>query len=201
MMREKDPYDYNCDSHGIKKHKQGVSSFAMHDSNYVFKELDLKNGDCFLDLGSGAGDYSIQASKDVGSFGLVYALDKWSEVTKRFRGKVYSQGITNIKALTCDILGRLPIESESIDVCLVATVLHIPNITRAAKSLFEEIYRVLKISGRVAVIEVKKEETFLGPPLSMRLSPEDIENLITPCGFNKVSLIDLGRNYMIQFKK
>lgn len=198
-MRNEDQYDYNRDCEGIKKHKQGVSSFAVHDSRLVFKELNLKEGDYFLDLGCGAGDYSIQASREVGESGMVYSLDKWSEVTNRFKEKINFQGIKNIKVSASDILCSLPVENDSIDVCLLATVLHIPNVARVAKELFGEIHRILKVNGRLAVIEIKKEEMSFGPPLRIRLSPEDTEALITPCGFEKRSQIDLGCNYMIQF--
>lgn len=200
-MKDQGRYDYFSDREAIKKHKQGVSSFAMHDAKLVFKQLGLKRGDRFLDLGCGAGDYSMQACKEVGESGIVYALDKWCEVTDSFSEKIGAKGIKNIRVTACDILCRLPVESHGIDVCLLATVLHIPNIARGAKGLFKEIHRVLKSGGRLAVIEIKKEETAFGPPLSMRLAPEETEGLVTPCGFNKIKTTDLGCNYMIQFDK
>ncbi len=198
-MKDVNQYDYDLDQEGIKRHKKGVSSFFMHDSKLIFKELNLRKGDHFLDLGCGAGDYSLQAAKHVGDSGTVYALDKWSEVTGRFTEKINSQQIKNIKVLAFDILHPLPMDSHSIDVCLIATVLHIPNISRHAKDLFQEVNRILKKDGRAAVIEIKKEEMSFGPPVCMRLSPEETESLIKPCGFEKRSFLELGCNYMIQF--
>jgi len=198
-MNNKDQYDYDRDSDGVRKHKQEVSSFNMHDSELVFKALNLRKGDYFLDLGCGAGDYSVRAAKDVGELGMVYALDRWSEVTDKFTEKINAQGITNINVMACDILQSLPIKSDNIDVCLLATVLHIPNIARAAKELFAEISRVLKAGGRLVIIEIKKEEMSFGPPLNMRLSQEEVKDLIVPHGFEKDVVIDLGCNYMVQF--
>jgi hypothetical protein len=35
----------------------------------------------------------------------------------------------------------------------------------------------------------------------MRLSPEELEEMITPYGFKKTGVTDLGYNYLIQFSK
>jgi len=184
---------------GLERQKKGVSSFMLHDSTLIFNELNLKKGNHVLDIGCGAGDYSIQASKDVGDEGIVYALDRWDEVINNLSKKADSQGLKNIKAVVSDIVHRLPIEDNSIDVCLLATVLHIPDVIKAEEVLFAEIRRVLKLDGRIAIVEIKKKEMPFGPPLDMRLSPEDVERLVMKYGFSKASYIDLGYSYMIQF--
>lgn len=191
----------NCEhGHGeMKKQRRGISSFAMHDSDLVFRELKLKSGDCFLDAGCGAGDYTIRASKIVGDSGVVYAMDKQKETIVSLIEEINSQGLKNIKAAVSDIACPLPIEDKSIDVCLIATVLHISDVAKNMRTLFNEVHRVLKPEGRVAVIEIKKEETPFGPPIHMRLSEEDVANLIIPYGFEKTNAVDLGCNYMIQF--
>jgi ubiquinone/menaquinone biosynthesis C-methylase UbiE len=193
-MNEKEQLDR------IERQKKGVSSFTLQDSSLVFNELNLKAGDYFLDIGCGAGDYSIQASKNVGDEGVVYALDKWDEVIEGLVKKARSQGLGNIKAIVSDITRPLPVEGSIIDVCLLATVLHIPDVAKAANILFNEIHRVLKPDGRAAIIEIKKEEMPFGPPLHVRLSPEEAEGLVDKRMFSKISYSDLGYSYMVQFK-
>lgn len=189
------------DNHeSINRQKKGVSSFALHDPEVIFRELKLKDGGSFLDLGCGAGDYAFCASKMVGRSGTVYALDKWPEVVSSLIGKADSLGISNIKAMSCDITDSLPVGDGSIDVCLLATVLHIPDVAKSAKSLLKETRRVLKPGGHIAVIEIKKEEMPFGPPMHMRLSPADVEEMLSSNGFTKIALTDLGYSYMIQFK-
>ncbi len=62
------------------KHKGKSNSFWMHDPKVIFNELNLKEGNIFLDLGCGKGEYSIYAAKIGGDSGLVYALDRKTEL-------------------------------------------------------------------------------------------------------------------------
>jgi ubiquinone/menaquinone biosynthesis C-methylase UbiE len=171
----------------------------MHDPELVFNALDLKKGDVFLDLGCGPGDYAIEASRIVGNSGFVYALDKWPYLICGLKEKADSHGLKNIHAVVSDVTAPLPVADHCIDVCLMATVLHVPAVTERMGAVFSEVCRVLKTRGHFAIIECKKEDMPFGPPKHMRLSPTDIENSIKKYGFKKLSLVDLGYNYMIQF--
>ncbi|HOO54488.1 MAG TPA: methyltransferase domain-containing protein [Methanothrix sp.] len=173
----------------------------MHDPDVVFDALALKEGDSFLDMGCGPGDYAIRASEIVGDSGAVYALDRWQDVIDELAEKARSRGLKNISAIASDITERLPLKDESIDLCLISTVLHSLDLVDVGEALFGEIRRVLKPGGRVAIIECKKEEQPFGPPLSMRLSPEELESSIARYGFEWAELVDLGYNYMIIFSK
>lgn len=184
---------------GHNHHRRGPSSYSMHDSELVFSELKLKEGNIFLDLGCGAGDYSIQAAKIVGNSGVVYALDIWADLLDGLIEGADSQGLKNIQTKVSDINKPLPIEDNCIDVCFIATVLHAFKLDKEGKILFKEIHRVLKPDGRLAIIECKKEDGPFGPPMQMRNSPEELEAMIMPYGFEKLNYVDLGYNYMIQF--
>lgn len=185
--------------HWHGKHGRGPSSIWLHDPEKVFAELKLKPGDCFLDLGCGPGDYSIRASRAVGQSGLVYALDRQKEAMNQIREKMIFEGSSNIKAMQADITQPLPIDDACVDVCFMATVLHILQVKRAGQTLFKEIHRVLKQGGRLAIIECKKEDQPFGPPKHIRLSPEEVDDAVNGHGFKKTSLADLGYSYLIQF--
>jgi len=180
-------------------HRGGASSFWMHDPEVVFEGLALKEGDCFLDMGCGRGDYAIRASKIVGNAGRVYALDKWQPLVDGLKKEAALRGLENLRAIACDITQPLPIEDGCVDTCLLSTVLHIFNLSKIGERLFNEIGRALRPGGCVAVIECKKEYQAFGPPKHMRLSPEEIERVLSPYGFERVDLTDLGYNYMIRF--
>ena len=171
----------------------------MHDPDVVFDALALKPGDSLLDLGCGPGEYAIHAAGIVGESGAVYALEKWGYMIDGLKQEAAARGLGNLKTITADITEPLPIKKKSIDVCLLSTVLHIFDLSKIEETLFNEIRRVLKPGGRVAVIECKKEDQPFGPPRHMRLSPQELEASITKYGFTKLGLQDLGYNYMVQF--
>ena len=181
-----------------KEHKP--SSFRMQDPNLVFEALQLRPGCSFMDLGCGVGDYSRHASKIVGASGTVYAIDKSESLVNDLQKKVESdKALTNIKPILADIINSIPLGDKSIDVCLIATVLHVLDLEKNGQKLFTETYRVLKPGGHLITIDCKKKESDFGPPLHMRISEEEIENTAMPCGFQKIKTIDLGYNYLIKF--
>lgn len=190
----------NHDHGGIEKQKQGITSFGKNNTELIFKELDLNQGDYFLDIGCGAGDYTIQAAKIIGSSGLAYALDKWAELEPILEKKTQSENLKNIKTIVADITGLLPVEDKSIDVSLIAFVLHGMDKSKDLTRLFPELKRITKPGGRVAFIELKKDLACDTHPIEILFSPDEIEALIKKYNFQKTSYIDLERNYMVQFK-
>ncbi|MBN2126194.1 MAG: methyltransferase domain-containing protein [Deltaproteobacteria bacterium] len=170
----------------------------MHDPELIFRELDLKEGDRFLDMGCGTGDYTLEAARIVGATGRIYAVDIAEWLIAGLEERAAALGLGNITAVVGDITSPLPVEDEWIDLCFLCTVLHILDPVEDGKILFPEIRRVLKPGGRLAIIECKKERQSFGPPIHMRLSPEEIAEAVRPYGFRKKGLVDLGYNYLIQ---
>lgn len=182
-----------CNAH------RGPSSIWIHDPDAVFDALRLKKGDVVLDLGCGPGDYALMAARIVKDTGEIYALDKDQYLLDGLTAEADAQRIGNIRTIMADITGTLPLDNSRIDVCVLFTVLHILNLRTIERTLFNEIRRVLKPKGRVAIIELKKEAQPFGPPVERRLSPVEIQTSISKFGFGIQGLTDLGHTYMIQF--
>jgi len=180
--------------------QRGHSSFWMHDPEVVFGRIGLRSGDAFLDLGCGVGDYAVYAARIVGDSGAVYAVDRLEEAVCSLMETADSQQLENIIGIVSDIAASLPLRDHCIDVCFISTVLHTLDMDKAMKPLLGGIRRVLKPTGRLTVIECKKEDMPFGPPKHMRLSLEELEASITPHGFSRTAGTDLGYNYMIQFE-
>jgi len=193
----KDPCKlHDCRHGGCRR---GPSSFFKHDTSLVFEKLALRSGESFLDLGCGAGDYSVHAAQIVGDSGRVYALDLNAEFLDTVRSNAQKLGVRNLYSVVSDIRRRIDLPDGTADVCLIATVLHTIRFPEGKAKLFSEVRRVLKPDGRLAVIECKKEDALHGPPLHMRISPEELENELSKHGFSKTGYYDLGTNYMATF--
>ncbi len=178
----------------------GKSSFELIDSARFFGELRLKRGSIFLDMACGRGVYTIAASEIIGENGIIYAIDLWEEGIATLREKASIKGIKNIKASVGDVSKRIPLENESVDVCLMATVLHDLVQIKAADGALREIARVLSPQGSLAIIEFKKIDGPPGPPINIRLTSEEVESMVIPYGFRKKRFVEVGPyNYLITF--
>ena len=180
----------------------GWSSFGLVDAGRVFDALGLKRGSTFLDIACGRGDYAIAASRIIGDEGLVYAVDLWERGIAALAKRCSAEGIKSVKAIVADVGKHIPIEDETVDACLMATALHDLVQARDAEGALREARRVLESQGSLAIVEFKKIEGPPGPPIDIRLAPEEVETMVVPHGFGKGSVVEVGpHNYLITFDR
>ena len=161
----------------------GKSSFDLIDLNTLKTALDLQGDIALLDLACGAGNYAIEIARQLAGKGVVHALDLWAEGIASLKEKADSLKLGNVEAAVCDVSKSLPLDDGSVDVCLMATVLHDLISVGTHEGALNEVARVLKPSGRLAVIEFKKIPGPPGPPEKIRLAPEELERILSPWGF------------------
>ena len=179
----------------------GKSSFELIDANVLLGELNLTAGMTVLDLACGKGAYSLAASQQVGANGTVYAVDLWEDGIAMLKQAAESRGIQNITALVADAGRRIPVADESIDLCLMCTVLHDFVQDGNVDGVLRETVRILKPGGILAVNEFKKIEGPPGPPITVRLSSEDVEVVLSEYRFKKMTQASIGPyNYLMRFE-
>lgn len=180
----------------------GHSSFELIDAPKFFAELNLAPGVTLADLGCGEGHYTFALADVMGAKGLIYALDLWQPGIQALTPRAATEGRHNIKAMLVNISRRLPLQDESVDVALMATVLHDLLEFDLADGALKEAARVVRPKGTLAIVEFKKIEGPPGPPLRIRLTPEEVEQVVAPYGFVKTRVAEVGPyNYLILFVK
>ncbi len=179
-------------STGQKPHGAGRSTFELVDLDLVLQALSLTPSTVFLDLGCGRGNYAIAVAGSMGPLGKVYAVDAWQDGLEDFEQEAAARGLKNITTLHANLNEHIPLEEGTVDVALMATVLHDLLREDPGKVAMDEIRRVLRPGGTLCIIEFKKVEDGPGPPLNVRLSPEETEKVITPFGFAKDRITDVG---------
>jgi len=180
----------------------GKSSYGLIDVDQFFKELNLQSGISFLDVACGKGAYCLRASEIVGETGRVYGVDLWVEGIELLKAAANQRSAGNIEAMVSDAGKQIPVDDHSIDVCLMATVLHDFVEDKIDQEVLPEIVRMVKPNGILAIMEFKKIDGPPGPPRHIRLSPEQVDDMLTPFGFKQEHFADVGPyNYLMLFKK
>ena len=178
----------------------GLSSFNLLDEKKFFSSLDLQAGMTLLDLACGLGNYAIAASAHVGVSGCIHAVDLWEEGTETLIVRTSIGKIDNIRARVADAAHPLPLPDQCADICLMATVAHILIHEGKMALTMKEVQRVLKPTGRLAIVEFEKIEGPPGPPLSMRLAPRELAEAMSPLGFRCCNSVSVGPyNYLSLF--
>jgi ubiquinone/menaquinone biosynthesis C-methylase UbiE len=171
-----------AEKHGHMHH--GKTSKNILNADEVLKATGLKQGDTFLDAGCGDGYISLEASNIVGYNGRVYALDIYPESIETVKKEIKARNSVNTEAILADITESIPLETAKIDTVLMANVLHGFVAEGEVEEVMNNISRVLKPGGVFAIVEFRKVEGNIGPPYNVKISPEDVSNILTEYGFD-----------------
>ncbi|MDZ4871844.1 MAG: 2-methoxy-6-polyprenyl-1,4-benzoquinol methylase, mitochondrial [Chroococcidiopsis cubana SAG 39.79] len=107
----------------------------------------LKPGEIVLDLGSGAGFDCFIAATKVGATGKAIGVDMTPEMIAKATENAQKSNVQNVEFRLGEI-ENLPVADETIDVVISNCVI---NLSPDKPKVFQEIYRVLKPNGRIAI--------------------------------------------------
>ena len=170
----------------------GKSSFEIINEQAVFDQLQLKGGEVVVDAGSGAGNYAVALAGSAGSRSRIYAFDLWREGIDELNRRIAENGLKNLTADLADVSQGIPLGDGAADVLLMVTVLHDLVEDGKGQGALREAARVLRPEGRLVIVEFNKEEGTPGPPLPIRLAPEELDGLVEPFGFTGLSRAKAG---------
>lgn len=115
-----------------------------------FAVSPIKEGSVVLDIGCGAGFDLIVASRLTGDTGRVYGVDLTPEMVARAQANLAALGIKNAEVILISS-EQLPFPDNSVDVVISNGVI---NLSPDKPRLFAEIYRVLKLGGRLQFADI-----------------------------------------------
>lgn len=118
-----------------------------------------------LDLGCGAGIFTVEMAQMVGEGGQVHAVDLQEPLLRQAHQRVQAAGLqSRVHFHHCGAYA-LPLETNSIDLAVVvATLAQIPDKGAALR----ELYRVLKPGARLAISEEMPDPAYVPPQITRR---------------------------------
>jgi len=183
------------EKHGHVHHSR--SSKDILSAMEVLEAVGLEIGDIFLDAGCGDGYISIAASNLVGDQGKIYALDVYPKSIETVKKEIEDKKLDNTDAILADISKNIPLDLDSIDIVLMANVLHGFVADEEVEKVMSNIVEVLKPGGVLAVVEFRKLDGIKGPPFNIRISPEEVSIILKDYGFEITDKHEIGEYHYI----
>jgi SAM-dependent methyltransferase len=154
----------------------------------------LKAGETVLDLGSGGGFDCFLAARAVGETGHVIGVDMTPDMISKARANAAHAGFANVEFRLGEI-ENLPAADNSVDVIISNCVI---NLSPDKLRVFQEVFRVLKPGGRLAVSDVvataqlpdemKKDLDLYAGCIAGASLMEKVEHMLREAGFSSVRI-------------
>ena len=121
----------------------------------VMQTLAIAPGQSIADLGAGGGYFPFHLADAVGPDGRVYALDVDAGMNERLEGIARERGASNVSVVLADFDDpKIP---ELVDLIFTSNTYH---HIEGRVAYFERAARYLRPSGRIAVLEYRRQGLF-----------------------------------------
>jgi ubiquinone/menaquinone biosynthesis C-methylase UbiE len=142
----------------------------------IIAQLDVNAGNTVVDFGCGPGYFSIPFAKIVGEDGFVHALDILPQAIETVASKAKHAGLVNIVAVRANLEKE---KGTKLDDGIADWVVLKDILFQNQKKdvIITEVYRVLKVGGKVIVIEWNQKESPVGPEMDIRIPKADLEKM------------------------
>ena len=165
------------------------------------EQCGIQAGMEIADLGAGSGFYTIAASKSLIATGRVYAIDVQKDLLTKIKNTAVQEGLYNVEVIWGDIekVNGTHLRDNFIDLVLVCNIIF---QIEDKKTLILEIKRILKIGGRVLIVDWADSFGGIGPKPDSVVKKETVLDMMEKAGFHLDREISAGaHHYGLIFKK
>ncbi len=160
----------------------------------LLSELNLKEGDIFIDIGAGNGFFSLPAAEIVGEKGKVYSVDVEIDMLLDLKHRAQQAGLTD-RIEICKSEDNDANLRQNADFMLFAYLFH--EVEEKDKFL-DNYFNFLDKGSRVVFIEWDPEKREEGPPLHHRIESEKLKAMLEERNIKNIEIRDIDYNsYLI----
>ncbi|MCL4520261.1 MAG: methyltransferase domain-containing protein [Firmicutes bacterium] len=154
----------------------------------VLNALQVQPGHRVADVGAGLGYFTFPMAIAVGNSGRVLAVDPSVDACEEMSKRVEDDRLDHVEVIQRPA-ENTTVATESVDRILWHTMYHDVQDLDAS---IGEMMRILKPGGRWVVVDWVKDDTKMGPPLSVRVSPDEAAEAIEQRGLKVVERFSPG---------
>lgn len=154
------------------------------DPEATLREIGLKPGDNFMDIGCGRGFFALPAARLVGNRGIVYGVDVSTDSIQELKEKAKNEKLSNMVLIAGEAESTIFCESCA-DIVFFGIDLH---DFRDPEQVLQNTRKMLKPHGRLVDLDWKKEPSPFGPPVEIRFGEDKAKGLIEAAGFKVQSV-------------
>src|SRR6185369_11378407 len=152
---------------------------AYQKPHEVITALKLIAGEVIADIGAGSGYFTFRLAHHVGDSGRVYAVDVSPEMIVHLNRRIRDLKLKNVVSILCAPDDPLLADASVDRFFICDTWHHIENHDRYLALL----KKTLKPGGEIVMVDFKKEQTPMGPPMEMRIDRADLVKEMQKNGF------------------
>lgn len=183
--------------------EESTSSFEVKFINpqSIITTLEIKLGMTIGDFGCGTGYFTFPLAKATGQTGCVYALDILKDKLEAIESEAKILGLSNIitKRVNLEKIGGSKLEDNFLDWVFLVNMLF---QNKSTDIIIEEAKRVLKIGGKILIVEWNEKDASFGPTPNLRISQAGISELAQSKGLAMLKEIPISNfNFGLIFEK